>query len=120
MFSFSVWVDLPEEEQEKNAGTIDRMAFLTGVMQEREEEAHLKEFGTDENIAELEKNLSKFILCVEMENWEKAENFMTAVKQLTDAAPQEIRTAALRLKMSAQKADYEKTIAAYDTLMKLL
>ena len=96
------------------------MAFLTGVMQEREEEAHLKEFGTDENIAELEKNLSKFILCVEMENWEKAENFMTAVKQLTDAAPQEIRTAALRLKMSAQKADYEKTIAAYDTLMKLL
>lgn len=120
IFSFSVWVDLPETEQGENVGTVDRMAFLTGVMQEREEEAHLKEFGSEENVAELEKNLSKLILCVEMENWEKAETFMTAVKQLTDAAPQEIRTAALRLKMSVQKADYEKTIAAYDTFMELL
>ena len=120
IFSFSVWVDLPEEEQENGSGTVDRMAFLTGVMQEREEEAQIKTFGTEENTAELEKNLSKLILCVEMDNWEKAENFMTAVKQLTDAAPQEIRTATLRLKMSVQKADYEKTIAAYETLMQLL
>ena len=115
-----MWVDLPEEEQENGSGTVDRMAFLTGVMQEREEEAQIKTFGTEENTAELEKNLSKLILCVEMDNWEKAENFMTAVKQLTDAAPQEIRTATLRLKMSVQKADYEKTIAAYETLMQLL
>ena len=120
MFSFSIWVDLPEEEQEKEAVTVDRMAFLTGVMQDREEESHLKEFGTEENIAELQKNLSKLILCVEMDNWEKAETFMTAVKQLTDAAPQEIRTATLRLKMSVQKADYDKTNAAYEELIKLL
>lgn len=120
IFSFSVWVDLPADEQDNNSASVDRMVFLTGVMQEREEESHLKQFGTEENLAELEKNLSKFILCVEMDNWEKAEIFMTAVKQLTDAAPQEIRTATLRLKMSAQKADYEKTIAAYETLMEML
>lgn len=120
IFSFSVWVDLPDDEQDNNSGSVDRMAFLTGVMQEREEESHLKQFGAEKNLAELEKNLSKFILCVEMDNWEKAEIFMTAVKQLTDAAPQEIRTATLRLKMSAQKADYEKTIAAYETLMEML
>ena len=109
-----------KEEQEKEAVTVDRMAFLTGVMQDREEDSQLKEFGREENLAELEKNLSKLILCVEMENWEKAENFMTAIKQLTDAAPQEVRTAALRLKMSVQKADYEKTITAYDTFRELL
>ncbi len=120
MFSFSVWVDLPKDEQEKESATVDRMAFLTGVMQDREEDAHLKEFGSEENKAELEKNLSKLILCVEMDNWEKAETFMTAVKQLTDAAPQEIRTASLRLKMAVQKADYDKTNAAYEELMKLL
>ena len=120
IFSFSVWVDLPEEEQEKEAVTVDRTAFLTGVMQEREEDEHLKNFGTEENRAELEKNLSKLILCVEMDNWEKAEVFMTAVKQLTDAAPQEVRMAALRLKMSVQKADYEKTTTAYETLVALL
>lgn len=120
MFSFSVWVDLPEAEQEKDAVTVDRAAFMSGVMQEREEDGHLKTFGTEENVAELEKNLSKLILCVEMENWEKAEVFMTAIKQLTDAAPQEVRTAALRLKMSVQKADYEKTTSAYEALVALL
>lgn len=120
MFSFSVWVDLPEAEQNKEAGTVDRIALLTGVMQDRKDESHLKEFGTEANLAELEKNLSKLILCVEMENWEKAETFMTAIKQLTDAAPQEVRSAALRLKMSVQKADYEKTITAYDNFRELL
>lgn len=120
IFSFSVWVDLPKEEQDKENVTVDRIAFLTGVMQDREEDSHLKEFGREENIAELEKNLSKLILCVEMDNWEKAETFMTAIKQLTDAAPQEIRTASLRLKMAVQKGDYDKTNTAYEALMKLL
>ena len=120
IFSFSVWVDLPETEQDKESVTVDRIAFLTGVMQDREEESGLKEFGSEDNRAELEKNLSKLILCVEMDNWEKAETFMTAIKQLTDSAPQEIRTASLRLKMSVQKGDYDKTNAAYEALMKLL
>ena len=60
--------------------------------------------------------MSKLVLCVEMDNWEKAEGFMTAIKQLTDNAPQEIRTKTLRLKMAVQKADYDKTIAAYEEL----
>ena len=42
------------------------------------------------------------------------------VKQLTDDAPQEIRTASLRLKMAVQKADYDKTNAAYEEFSKLL
>lgn len=120
MFSFSVWVDLPEEEQSEETVTVDRNTFLSDAMHRNEEGAQLKTFGSDENKAELDKNLSKLILCVEMDNWEKAEGFMTAVKQLTDSAPQEIRTGALRLKMAVQKADYEKTSAAYEELMKLL
>lgn len=120
IFSFSVWVELPEEEQSTEDITIDRMALLTGAMLRNEAEGQIKEFGSEENRAELEKNLSKLILCVEMDNWEKAETFMTAVKQLTDAAPQEIRTGVLRLKVAVQKEDYDKTSAAYETLMKLL
>ncbi len=120
IFSFSVWVDLPEEEQAKETVVVDRNAVLNDVMHRSEEGAQLKAFGSDENKEELEKNMSKLILCVEMDNWEKAETFMTAVKQLTDAAPQEVRTAALRLKMAVQKADYDKTSAAYEELTKLL
>lgn len=120
MFSFSVWVDLPEDEQGTETVTVDRNAFLNDAMHRTEEEAVLKSFGSEENKEELDKNLSKLILCVEMDNWEKAETFMTAIKQLTDSAPQAIRTGALRLKMAVQKADYDKTIAAFDELMKLL
>lgn len=120
IFSFSVWVELPESEQTKNAGTVDRTAILTGAMQRNKEEEQLKAFGSEENKAELEKNLSKLILCVEMDNWEKAETFMTAIKQLTDGAPQEVRTGALRLKMAVQKGDYDKTSTAYDELLKLI
>ena len=120
IFSFSVWVELPETEQIAESVTVDRTALLLGAMQRSEAEGQLKEFGSEENKAELEKNLSKLILCVEMDNWEKAETFMTAIKQLTDAAPQEIRTGALRLKMAVQKGDYDRTAAAYETLRDLL
>jgi len=120
MFSFSVWVDLPETEQANKTDTVDMKTFLHDAMQRKEESGQIKDFGSDENAEELERNLSKLILCVEMENWEKAEGFMAAIKQLTDTAPQEVRTASLRLKMAVQKADYEKTNTAYEELMKLL
>lgn len=120
MFSFSVWVDLPEDEQTDDMVTVDRNAFLNDAKLRNEEGVQLKTFGSEENMVELNRNLSKLILCVEMDNWEKAEGFMTAIKQLTDTAPQEIRTGALRLKMAVQKADYDKINIAYDELMKLL
>ena len=68
----------------------------------------------------LKKILSKLILCVEMENWEKAEGFADTVKQLTAEAPREAKSAALRLKMAIQKENYEKTAAAFETLNALM
>ena len=120
MFSFSIWVELPKEESDAATVTVDREAFLSSAMQRKEEGAQLVEYGSDVNKEELEKNMSKLVLCVEMDNWEKAETFMTAIKQLTDKAPQEIRSKALRLKMAVQKADYDKTIAAYEELQAML
>ncbi|MBE5888404.1 MAG: hypothetical protein E7283_06150 [Lachnospiraceae bacterium] len=120
MFSFSVWVELPETEAKVAGATVDRDAFLSDAMHRQEEGSQLVEFGSALNKEEIEKNMSKLVLCVEMDNWEKAEGFMTAIKQLTDNAPQEIRTKALRLKMAVQKADYDKTIAAYEELQAAL
>ena len=64
--------------------------------------------------------MSKLILCVEMENWEKAEMFAETVKQLLAEAPGEVKSAALRMKMAVQKGDYEKTTKAFEVLQKLL
>lgn len=77
-------------------------------------------YGTQENLNELDNKLSKMILCVEMENWEKAEMFAETVKQLVEEAPREVKSAALRMKMAVQKGDYEKSTAAYEILQKLI
>lgn len=119
MFTFSVWVELPQDEINES---MIQQSYSMPVSLERFQVAnkHLMNFGEPENIQELEKKMSKLILAVEMENWEKGEMFLEAIKQLTEGAPREIKSAMLRLKMAAQKGDYDKTIAAFDVLQKLI
>lgn len=120
MFTFSVWIDLPESEQNRENEITDISSFMSEVSKRGQQEELLKEFGSRDNKEELDKNLSKLVLCVEMDNWEKAETFMTAIRHLAEGAPQEIKSAVLRLKMAVQKADYDKTMNAYENLRKLL
>ena len=125
-FSFSVWVGVCEEEENSSSQVDDVKAAsytfassLTGE-QDSEESRDVKTYGTPKNMENLKRNLSKLILCVEMENWEKAEMFMEIVKELTQGAPQEVSRKVLRLKMSIQKANYDKVIAEYNGLNDLL
>ena len=67
-----------------------------------------------------EKKLSKLALSGEMENWEKAEMFMEAVRGMLEEAPREIKSAGLKLKMSVQKGNMEKSMEAYDKLLQAL
>lgn len=117
-FTFSVWVDVPEDEEGMISTHIDERH--ASYLDEAQAENNLYQFGAKENRTELEDMMSKLVLAVEMDNWEKAETFMEIVRQLTSNAPQEIRSAMLRLKMSVQKGDYEKTISAHQTLSELL
>ena len=78
------------------------------------------EYGTKENIEEINKKLSKLILCVDMDNWEKAEFFMESIKQLTADAPREIKSALLKLKMAVQRGDSDKTSETYEVISGLL
>lgn len=117
-FSFSVWVESCDEETEQYA-IQDSRKSLYGIgrtedgVQVKED---VKSFGTPENTDALKRNLSKLILCVEMENWEKAEMFMDTVRQLTEDAPHEVKRVVLRLKMAIQKENYEKVTAEFAEL----
>jgi len=128
-FSFSIWVEVPtedeeeEEEFEDESGELEAFAEAADIIPEDSEEEHeegVKAFGNDENISEIEKRLSKLILCVEMQNWERAEMFADSVKQLVESAPKEIRTATLHLKMDVQKENYDKVVDDYGQLLKYL
>lgn len=116
-FSFHIWLELPEEEWEDVEEKSDPEAEfykLHELAAERDQTDNVRKFGESENLDEIRKKMSKLILSVEMENWEKAEMFSETLRQLTNEAPQPIKSAMLRLKMAVQKADYEKTNAAYE------
>ena len=119
MFSFHIWVELPQEDTVKESEKAPvKMAHYPVAMENVFAGDKLREFGAKENMTELKKKMSKLILSLEMENWEKAEMFMVSIKELTESAPQEIKTMVLRLKMAVQKGDYTKATAAYEVLEK--
>lgn len=122
-FSFSVWVDLSRQDAGEISGNDDTKSHMPGSYKEdggEQEQNALKQFGTPENKQAFEKNLSKLILCVEMENWEKAEMFMETIRQLAERAPREVGRAVLRLKMAIQKENYDKTISCFEELKAVL
>lgn len=118
IFSFYIWVDVPGEElvgiQEQPVEY--EMPQFVRSLSDLEENQKIWRYGEKENLDEIRKNLSKLILSVEMDNWEKAEMFSETLRELTKEAPGEVKSAALRLKMAVQKADYDKVVAAHEKL----
>lgn len=120
MFSFSIWVEVPEDEIKDDA-VVEVSSQPSFVSDAAEEPLHdVMKFGTKDNLEEIQNKLSKLILCVEMDNWEKAEMFVEALRQLTADAPKEIKTPMLKLKMSVQKGDYNATAEAHSLLLEAL
>lgn len=126
-FSFSIWVGICEEEEamsqqpddaKKSLFAVSSMVFSADDGGEAME--NIRKYGTPENQEKLKKNLSKLILCVEMENWEKAEMFMETIKQLTEGAPHEVNRVVLRLKMAIQKENYDRVISEFEKLENFL
>lgn len=123
-FSFHIWVELPEDCETDKEYTVCRdekeLLHKLQSLTENSVSENIWKYGTPENKAELEKKMSKLILSVEMENWEKAEMFAESVKQLTEDASREVKSAALRLKMAVQRGNYEKVAVAFEVLQKMI
>ena len=121
-FSFSIWVDSCGEKDNTSSQNDSKISVFSiensayNAEEGAENEADAKMYGTPENKENLKKTLSKLILCVEMENWEKAEMFMETIRQLTEDAPHDIKRIVLRLKMAVQKENYDKAAAGFEEL----
>lgn len=123
MFSFSIWVEAADEEFESEKMISFENSYSKSISEalgNDESISNMSVFGTEENICEIKNQMSKLVLCLDMENWEKAEGFADTIKQLTMEGSKDIKTTALRLKMAVQKEDYEKSISAYEKLQELL
>ena len=122
MFAFHIWVEIPPEEMGRSSANADEDVVLQKLKSFSNEQTNDKiwQYGEPENIEELRKKMSKLILSIEMDNWEKAEMFADTVRQLTEEAPKEVKTASLRLKMAVQKENYEKATVAFEKLQALI
>lgn len=126
-FSFSIWLGISKEDENELSQAEDLKPGMYSAPLSAESEddqgdeyGNIKEYGTPENLDNLKRNLSKLILCVEMENWEKAEMFMETIRQLTEGAPREVGREVLRLKMAVQKENYDRAVAQFNKLNTIL
>lgn len=120
MFSFHIWLELAEKTGMDMAE--DKKVFDVKIpsLSDFQQDEQIFEYGSSENMEELQKKMNKLILSVEMRNWEKAELFMESIKQLTAMGTPEVKSATLRLKMAVQKGDYDKTVQAFEVLKKAI
>ena len=58
--------------------------------------------------------LEKLIICIEMENWEKAEQFAGQVKKLIAEEETELRRAVFRLELIIRKEQAENAVKQYE------
>lgn len=82
--------------------------------QENEEVSDIYVFHSKENQKELRRTLEKLVLCIEMGNWEKAEQFSENVKKLCEGAEQPLKSKIFRMQMSVRKEDHDKSIDALE------
>lgn len=116
-FSFSLVLQNPNGDDVKEEATHrDARGIISQVEREREEAEQIYIIGTPENKAQLRSNMEKLVICIEMENWAKAERFATMVKKLLVNGEDDWKKQAFRLEMSVRKENYEKCITLYDAL----
>ena len=119
MFSFSIWVESVDEENDIKLTENKYAKNIREAFETDEELSKTYEYGSKDNISEMKTHMSKLILCLEMDNWEKAEMFADSIKRLTSQAPKDIKVLALKLKMAVQKADYDQSVEKYNELKKI-
>ena len=136
-FSFNVILGKADEAEETTGVELPNGNFVyegSGQYTESEEESSysgeggsdwrltansdkIYQFGTSENIKEINSALEKLFICIELGNWEKAENFASVVKNLIsdNESEQQLKKEAFRLELIIRRGNHDKAIEQYNT-----
>ena len=121
--SFSVRMKLAEGEAlpEKESTIASLRLEHMGNMRELFEEAdRIDHFGSPENQEELHNSIEKLSICLEMENYEKAELLTENMKNLISDSPEEIKKTFFRVEMMIRKEDGNRAEEYFDQFQRLL
>ena len=122
-FSFSVRVKKTEPDTSIETENMEESSYLFNlgnISDEEEEGTELYILGSAENIKEINSNMEKLVICIEMENWDRADTFADNIKQLVAEDTMNLKRKAFRLQMTVRKGAHEAAIEQYDELKKAL
>lgn len=110
-FSFNIEVGAPEEQDEQE-DRLPAAEFIRNGMHFPEIQSMdlVYVYGSPENMKEINSNIEKLVLCIEVENWEKAEFFSDNIKSLVQEADRTIKSTVLKLQMAVRKENYDNSI----------
>ena len=119
-FSFSVRMRVAQKAKEEQQAA-EQFEFINQnqEMPQLDSVEKFFQFGTTENVQEIRGKMEKLILCMEVEAWDKAENFAHNIKELMEQAPRELKRSAFRLEMNVRKSDHDKSMEQYNNLKAL-
>lgn len=119
-FSFSVHLKrVPEQSQEVKEEPQEEFAFHFGAASVGPDEGEAGEvfkLGSESNLREIGSNMEKLVLCIEMENWDKANTFAENIKQLVAEDAMNLKRKAFRLQMTVRKGQHDPAIEEYEVL----
>lgn len=66
--------------------------------------------------SDIKQDMEKLILCIELENWNKAEIFASKIKENVTNISAALKSRAFRLVMTIRRSDYEASVEEYEIL----
>lgn len=124
-FSFSVRVkktgaDTDAGDEPDIVSKSPYMFNFGDVTSDEDEGTELYILGSAENIREIKANMEKLVICIEMENWDRADAFADNIKQLVAEDTMNLKRKAFRLQMTVRKGAHEAAIEQYNELKKAI
>ncbi len=113
-FEFSK--DLPLARQENlsvgdyNLGGSSIPGVPMNLQDDGEDELLFSGTDVDEETAIVKENLEKLLICIELESWEKAENFVTVIKNYMSQNKPELKNKAFSLLLNVRKEKYDQAM----------
>ncbi len=122
-FSFTIRLKLQEKAEQEAKDEISVRQWkpqAAGFNRLSGEQDLMNEFGSDVNVREIKKNFEKLGLSMDMENWQKAESFVSTLKQLMSGGSKDLQKAVFRMEMAVRKSDSDKARERAVTVKELL
>lgn len=116
-FSFSIRTKKIEFSEQPEDEIFQNLSFHLGPASvEDADNSEVHRLGSEENRREISENLERLVLCIEMENWEKADNFAENLKLLLADDTANLKRKAFRLQMTLRKGDHDAAMKDYEML----